>query len=188
MPILPRTLPTAGPFQLGHRRGRVLIVTHRRWFPAILCWVLAGVVSLWVLAGVFFPKSEFVPEPDYFANLLGIASAIAVAGVVVALWRRTFLITDEFIRSSAGFPKLAHTTLFRGETYTKVHPVITTLQAKVVVTWEGFAVVVHTSEEDGAIIAAFVSELDAFAHAEHIADEMNIRSHAEIGVALNTSA
>lgn len=188
MPILPHALPTAGPFQLGDWNGREFVVTHRRWFPAILCWVLASVVSLWVLAGVLFPASDLVPEPDHFPILLSIAAALAICGIAIALWCRTFAITTKAISSRNGFPGWMRSTTFEGDTYIQVHPLSTTLRAKLVADWSGFAVVIHTSSETGAIIAAFTSQEDAEIHAKNIAATMRIEASAHPGAPLTCAA
>lgn len=184
MAILPNTLPTAGPFRSGTWNGRELIVTHRRWFPAILCWIIASTVSLWCLAGKLYPSSNYVPEPDHIPVLLGIASAIAAVGAVVALWSRTFAITKNAIVTTSGFPVLHRTSRQTGQTYLQIHPLKTTLRARVQTTWEGFALVAHLAEHDGAILSAFRNPEEAIADAAHVESESGIALHREPGATI----
>ncbi|MBX3381010.1 MAG: hypothetical protein KF805_13030 [Phycisphaeraceae bacterium] len=188
MPIHPKTLPTAGPFDLGIWNGRELIVTHRRWFPAILCFTLAAAISLWVLAAALWPNSNFVPDPDGFIIILSIAGVLGTVGCLVALWARRYAICpaeDRFIVKS-GLPGLSGATPSSiNPLWIQVHPLEIRLQfSRIVADWTGFAIVVHTQPEEGVIIAAAPNPDAAAVRARARGSEMRVRIEEAIGAPL----
>jgi len=188
MPIHPKTLPTAGPFDLGIWNGRELIVTHRRWFPAILCFTLAAAIGLWVLGGVLSPKNNYVPEPDQFPILLSVAAAFGAIGCLVALWARTYLIvpTENRFESKTGLPGLSRRDASStNPLWIQVHPIETKLQSKgLAASWSGFAIVVHTQPEEGVIIAANANVDAAAERSRARGAEMRVRVEDAIGAPL----
>jgi hypothetical protein len=161
------TLPRAGEFQSGRWNGRELIIVHRRWFPAAICWVFAAMAFGWVVCGMAFPTSSYVPDKDQFGPILAVAAAFAVIGAVIPLWKRVWRVcpTEGYIENASGFAARSGVRMAASDgLWIQLHPI--SIVAREPWVWHGQATVVHLDRERGVVVSV---QKDADAAVEAIA-------------------
>ena len=180
-------VPRAAPFVLGHWNGRELLIELRRWMPAVVCWILAGVVVLWVAIGVAFPKSDYVPEREQFGAFIAVSIGLTGVGLLLVIWKRWWRVmpSENVIEFGTGFFKgSGRRTRASDHLWIQVHPIEITVRVKGTAVWAGSAVVIHCTEAEGVVVAVERDAAEAAERSVRLGMELGLASAEEPGVPL----
>lgn len=182
------SVPRAAPFQQGDWNGREFVVVQRRWTVAVVCWIIAGLPIVGIIAAIIWPNSMYVPERDQFEMLALVSASFAMIGLLVVLWKRVWLVipAESAISHGSGFTTSAGRRLVAAQgLWLQVHPISVVIRGAM--GWAGHAVIVHADEKHGVVIGTADRRDDADGIARRISETTRISVHEVPGVALSAT-